>query len=144
MKKIYWDTMLYAYLLEGNPHFGPRVKQIRATMQARGDVLCGSLFVVGELLVKPMKTGDTRAADVIERFFHSSQLSLVGFSDGAERVFSELRAHHGVKGMDALHLAIAARNGIDLFLTNDAGLQRLVMPGLPFIASLDTALFPKN
>lgn len=144
MKKIYWDTMLYAYLLEGNPQFGPRVRQIRATMKARGDMLCGSLFVVCELLVKPLKSGDVKAGDVIERFFHSKELNLVGFAGGAERIFGELRANHGVKGMDALHLAIAAKNGVDLFLTNDVALQRLVMPGLPFIASLDTALFPKN
>ena len=56
-------------------------------------------------------------------------------------VLAELRANHGVKALDALHLSIAATSGVDLFLTHDRRLHKLVVPGLPFIAGLETDLF---
>jgi predicted nucleic acid-binding protein len=42
---------------------------------------------------------------------------------------------------DAIHLAAAAHSGVNLFLTNDEKLQRLVIPGIDFIAGLDVNLF---
>ncbi|HEY7838794.1 MAG TPA: hypothetical protein VIC54_09360 [Terriglobales bacterium] len=42
---------------------------------------------------------------------------------------------------DALHLAIAATAGVNLFLTNDRRLHRLKVPGIDFIAGLDTNLY---
>jgi len=42
---------------------------------------------------------------------------------------------------DALHLAIAATAGVNLSLTNDRRLHRLKIPGIDFIAGLDTNLY---
>jgi predicted nucleic acid-binding protein len=41
---------------------------------------------------------------------------------------------------DAIHLASAAQAGTELFLTNDKNLIGKVVPGIHFIASLDTRL----
>ena len=141
MRRIYWDTMLYAYWLEGNSKYGNRVQQIHKTMQQRSDTLCSSLFVLGELLVGPIKANDATATTAIQQFFDSDQITMLSYSPQAVRLFAELRAHHGVKALDALHLAIAATSGVDLFLTHDRRLQRVVVPGLPFIAGLETDLF---
>jgi predicted nucleic acid-binding protein len=46
-----------------------------------------------------------------------------------------------VKALDALHLSIAATSGVELFLTHDRRLHKVVVPGLPFIAGLETDLF---
>jgi predicted nucleic acid-binding protein len=46
-----------------------------------------------------------------------------------------------VKALDAVHLSIAATSGVELFLTHDRRLHKVVVPGLPFIAGLETDLF---
>ena len=144
VRRIYWDTMVHAYWLESDPEFGPRVVQIYNAMQRRGDMVCSSLFALSELLVRPTKLRNLPAIDTIEDYFSSDEVTLLSYSEQAVRMFAELRANHGVKPLDAIHRAIAAHAGVDLFLTNDHRLQKLVVPGLPFIASLDTDLFPKS
>jgi predicted nucleic acid-binding protein len=66
---------------------------------------------------------------------------MLAYPSQAASVFAQLRAQSGVKALDALHLAVAATAGVDLFLTNDRRLQKLVVPGIQFITSLDTDLF---
>ena len=141
MRRIYWDTMLYAYWFEDHPQFGSRVQHIHQTMTDRGDQLYSSLFVLGEVLVGPLKLRNTSGAAFVEKFFLSSSVSLLSFSPSAAHLFADLRAREGVKPLDALHLAVAATAGVDLFLTNDRRLHRLAVPGIQFIATLDTDLF---
>ncbi|HEX9202236.1 MAG TPA: PIN domain-containing protein [Acidobacteriaceae bacterium] len=141
MRRIYWDTMLYAYWLESNSKYGNRVQQIHQTMLQRSDTLCSSLFVLGELLVGPIKANDAAAASAIQQFFDSDQVTMLPHTSQAVRLFAELRANHGVKALDALHLSLAAASGVDLFLTHDRRLHKVVAPGLPFIAGLETDLF---
>jgi predicted nucleic acid-binding protein len=133
--------MLYAYWLEGNDKLSKRVQQIHQTMVHRFDTLCSSQFVLGELLVGPLQAGDPVAETAIQQFFDSDNVTMLPYTAQAVRFFAELRAHHGVKALDALHLAIAATSGVDLFLTHDRRLHKLVAPGLPFIAGLETDLF---
>jgi predicted nucleic acid-binding protein len=141
MRRIYWDTMLYAYWLEANNKLSQRVQQIHQTMLQRSDILCSSLFVLGELLVGPVKTNDSAAASSIQLFFDSDAVAMLPYTSQAVSIFAELRANHGIKALDALHLAIAATSGVDLFLTHDRRLHKIVAPDLPFIAGIDTDLF---
>jgi predicted nucleic acid-binding protein len=77
----------------------------------------------------------------IQQFFDSDAISMLPYTTQAVRLFAELRANHGVKALDALHLSISAAEGVDLFLTHDRRLHKLIVPGLPFIAGLETDLF---
>lgn len=140
MRRIFWDTMVHAYWLEGNRQFGQTVEEIHGRMQQRGDLLCSSLFVLNELMVGPVKTGDLAGADLIERYFHSSAIDLLSYPDHAVRIFADLRANQGLKSLDALHLATAGAAGVDIFLTNDRRLQRAVAPGVSMILPLDSGL----
>jgi predicted nucleic acid-binding protein len=133
--------MIHAYWFEDNDALSLRVQQIYSTMQQRGDLLCSSVFVLSELLVGPLKDQNLEAVEAIEQFFDSDAVSMLPYERQCVRTFAELRANHGVKSLDSLHLAIAASAGVDLFLTHDRRLHKLIMPGLPFIASLDTDLF---
>jgi predicted nucleic acid-binding protein len=141
MRRIYWDTMLYAYWLEGNNKLSQRVQQIYQTMLQRSDTLCSSLFVLSELLVGSAQANDMAAYSSIQQFFDSDAVSMLPYTTQAVRLFAELRANHGVKALDALHLSISAAAGVDLFLTHDRRLHKLIVPGLPFIAGLETDLF---
>ena len=141
MRRIFWDTMIFAYWFEDHKKLSRRVEQIHEHMQRRGDVLCSSLFVLNEVLVGPMRTNDLAAADLIEQYFHSSAITLLPYPSRAVRIFAGLRAQQGIKSLDALHLATAAAAGIDLFLTNDHRLQKVAVHGISFIAALDSDLF---
>ena len=46
MANIFWDTNLFIYLLEENPDFGHRVRDLRRRMLARGDRLVTSALTV--------------------------------------------------------------------------------------------------
>ncbi len=42
MSRIFWDTMMFIYLLEGHPIFGPQVIGTLERSQDRGDALLTS------------------------------------------------------------------------------------------------------
>jgi len=133
--------MVFAYWFEDHASWGPRVERLFTEMERRGDVLCSSAVVLGELLVGPLKTGDRVAADAIERYFQSGAVHLLPCPQKAARTFAELRAEQGVKPLDALHLATAAASGVDAFVTNDRRLKSVVVPGISFIATIESELF---
>lgn len=141
MRRVYWDTMLFAYWLENNTQFAPRVRAILRKMSLRQDVLCASLFSLAELLVHPVRHGDSNAEATVEELFRSSHITVLEFVPSAARIFATLRAAHNIKPMDAFHLSIAAASGVDVFLTNDRRLHTIVQSGLPLIASLETDIF---
>ena len=141
MRRIYWDTMLFAYWLEGERRFAPRVQSILESMTAREDVLCASAFTLAELLVFPVKRRDSSAVEAIENFFGSGEVAMLEFLPGAPRIFATLRASENLKPMDAFHLSLATAAGVDVFLTNDRRLHSVKQPGFPLVASLETDIF---
>ncbi|HXS75013.1 MAG TPA: PIN domain-containing protein [Terracidiphilus sp.] len=142
MSRVYWDSMLFIYLIEGNPDYAPRVRSIYRAMEKRGDTLCTSVFTLGEVLTGPRKLG---AADVVSKvrdfFLQSSQVELIPFTVATADQYSEIRGSTGAKPADAIHLASAADFGVELFLTHDKSLHRLAIPGIHFIAGLDVSLY---
>lgn len=66
---------------------------------------------------------------------------MLPFTADAARLYGKIRANMGVTPADAIHLACAAEAKVDLFLTNDSKLMRKVVPGIQFIAGLDTDIF---
>lgn len=141
MSRIYWDTMLFVYMLEGEPRFGPRVREIHDEVTRRGDRLCTSVFTAGEILTGPVKTGAAQVADRIRNYFESGAIEMLPFNFGTAMEYSRVRSANAVTAPDAIHLASAAQARIDLFLTNDQKLLRLRVPGISFIAGLEARLF---
>lgn len=140
MSRIYWDTMLFAYWLENNAQYAQRVRNIHNRMEQRSDRLCTSIFTVGELLVGPRKTKDAEMERALREYFHTSAVEVLPFDAGTTEIYAGIRAEHNVSPADAIHLASAAQARADLFLTNDRRLCRLNIPGIHFIAGLDTNL----
>ncbi len=140
MSRIYWDTMLFAYFLEGHLEFGPRVRQIHQEMMRRGDALCTSIFTVGEMLTGPQKTKALTKVKEMREFFESDEVELIPFTISTAETYAKIRAEDSITPADAIHLASAAEARSDLFLTNDKKLQRLNIPGIKFIAGLDGKL----
>ncbi|HEV2201349.1 MAG TPA: type II toxin-antitoxin system VapC family toxin [Bryobacteraceae bacterium] len=138
MSLVYWDTMLFAYLFEAHPEFTVRVAQIARRMQERGDTLCTSVFAVGEMLAGPSRTQRWDEVSKVREFFRSPELRLLDFKLSTAEIFAEIRGRGGISPGDAIHLSSAAEARVDLFLTHDKQLARKIIPGIQFIATLDT------
>lgn len=136
MRRIYWDSMLFVYFLEGHSQFGPRVRQIHQEMIRRGDSLCTSIFTVGEMLTGPEKVNAVERAKETKEFFESDEVEVIPFTFRTAETYAKVRAANSVLPADAIHLATAAQARVDLFLTNDHHLQKLHIPGIQFISGL--------
>ena len=141
MSRVYWDSMLFIYLLEANPVFGKRVQRMHEAMVRRGDTLCTSIFTVGEVLTGPRKRNDVEGISGLKKFFGSKEVEVLPFTFEAADRYSTIRAETRISQADGIHLAIAAVAGVDLFVTNDDKLQMLTIPGIRFFANLDGKVF---
>lgn len=140
MSRIYWDTMLFIYWLEDHPEYARRVDAIRSRMEARHDQLITGAFTFGEVLAGAYRKGTPELADETRRLLRNIVAEVVPFTlDTADR-YARIRATPGITPADAIHLASASQAGTDLFLTNDKSLVGKIVPGIQFIASLDTQL----
>jgi predicted nucleic acid-binding protein len=132
--------MLLIYWLEDHPRFGERVGEILMRMQERQDELLTSAFAVGEVLSGPYKRGVMAEVARVEEVMHSQFIAVLPFTIESVGHYARIRARLGVKPADAIHLACAAEAKVDLFLTNDSMLVGKVVPGIQFIAGLNTDL----
>jgi predicted nucleic acid-binding protein len=137
VNRVYWDSMLFIYLLEANPVFGSRVQRLHEGMLRRGDILCTSIFTVGEVLTGPRKRNDAAGVNGLKKFFASKNVEILPFAIEAADRYSMIRAGTRVSQADGIHLAVAAASGVDLFITNDGDLRKLKVPGIRFFADLD-------
>jgi predicted nucleic acid-binding protein len=136
---IFWDTNLFIYLLEGSPSFGAVVKDLRRRMLRRNDRLFTSAITIGEILVKPLSTGDNMLASRYRAFFTGTQLTVSTFDLDAAEAYATIRQDRGIHPADAIQLACAAAAEVDLFITNDGRLSKKNVPGIKFISGLSEA-----
>ena len=138
MSKIYWDSMLIIYLLEGNPSYSKRVQHLLERSFERGDSLYTSFLAYGEVMAGAVSSPDK--VNKIQKTMEEMGFTYLPFDGGAVMPFSRLRAKNKLKVADAIHLASAASAGIDLFLTGDKQLMGLDVSGVQFIADFNTPL----
>jgi uncharacterized protein len=138
MSRVYWDTMLFVYWIEDNPRYAQRIAKVLENMNLRRDRLCTSAFAVGEVLTGPLQSGSPEIAVKIGNIFQSSLVEILPYTIETAEFYAEIRATQRVSSADAIQLACAAQTGTDLFLTNDKNLVGKVIPGIQFIAGLDS------
>lgn len=139
MSRIFFDTNLFIYLLEDFGELSHRTAELSRRMQQRRDELVTSTLTLGEVLVKPLSTGNTGWAKRYENLLDSPGIVLVPFDRGCARLFAQIRADRTIRPPDAMQLACAAYAKCDLFITNDDRLSRKIIPGIHFITSLERA-----
>jgi uncharacterized protein len=139
--RIYWDSMLFIYMLEGHPIFGPKVRNILNRIVSRGDALSTSVFSIGEILTGPRRRGSISGADAVKQYFLSGAVEILPFTVATADRYSLIRGANKVRQADGIHLATAAEAGVDVFVTNDGDLRKLSIPGIKFFADLDGKMF---
>ncbi len=138
MSRIFWDTNLFIYLIEGTGDRADAVVRVRERMLARNDTLYTSTLTLGEVLVKPTEENALELAAEYERLL-TAGATLVSFDVKAARAFAAIRRDRSIRPPDAIQLACAAGAKVDLFITNDDRLSGKVVPGVQFVTSLDKA-----
>ena len=139
MSRIFWDTNLFIYLLEGRGELARKVVALRERMNERRDQLCTSTVTLGEVLVKPTEAGRLDLVAKYEEALTSPAVLLIPFDRACARIYAQLRHDKSLRAPDAIQLACAGQAGCDHFITNDDRLSRKIVPGIQFIASLDRA-----
>lgn len=129
--------MVFIYLLEGNPNFLPKVQRILSRIESRGDTLATSVFTLGEVLTGPRRVGASDAVQAIKSYFASGRLAILPFDLEVADRYSVLRSTVKISQADGIHLSTAAVAGVDLYVTNDKHLLKLVIPGIKFMMDLD-------
>jgi uncharacterized protein len=139
MSRIYWDTMLFIYWLEENPQFGKRVDAIWSRMQERNDQLITGALALGEVFAGAYKRGaDGERIQEVKAALENAVSVVIPFTTETADVYGRIKGALKIPSADAIHLACAAMAGTDLFLTNDKTLVGKVVPGIQFIAGLDS------
>ena len=140
MSRVFWDTMLLIYLVEGHPDFQQRTEELLLRSQRRRDSLYTSHLALGELLTGANKSVDTEKARLIQQTLKDLGFTYLPFDSGAVEPFSRIRSRHRLRIADSIHLACAASAGIDLFLTGDKQLLKIDVPGIQFIADFNSSI----
>ncbi len=136
MSRVFWDTNLFIYLFEGSGALSKQVANLRSRMLLRGDQLLTSAMTLGEVLVKPLQSGDSKTADYYQKLITTTAV-LLPFEEKAALVYARLRTDKSLRPPDAIQLACAASVGVDLFVTNDVHLHSRQIPGIRFITPLE-------
>ena len=137
MSRVFWDAMLFIYVLEDDRRFAPVVIRALTRSRQRGDVLFTSYLSLAEALVglpEGSPIANTLQMTILEMGF-----TFVAFDQGAVESFRMLRRNFRLKQPDSMHLACAAAVKTDLFLTGDKQLlkKQLHVPGIHFIADFE-------
>ncbi|MGA8043663.1 MAG: PIN domain-containing protein [Terracidiphilus sp.] len=138
---MYWDTMVFVYLLEGNPQFAAMAREAYEACLRRNDTICTSVFTFGELLVLPRRKEDHRVVHELTEFMQSGEIELVPFTMEAADHYSRVRAGLRLKAADAIHVATAIAARADVFVTNDEAIRRQQIASIPFVVGLDGKIF---
>jgi uncharacterized protein len=139
VSRVYWDTMLFIYWLEENPQFGKRVDTIWSRMQERNDQLITGTLALGEVYAGAYKRGANKERiQAVKAALEDVVSEVIPFTVETADVFGQIKGSLNIASADAIHLACAAIAGTDLYLTNDKNLVGKVIPGIQFIAGLDS------
>lgn len=138
MSKIFWDTNLFIYLFERNAEFSDKTIALRKRMLERNDELLTSSLTLGEVQVLPRKMGEIETARRYRQAIIQTS-KVLPFDSGAADLYAQVREQTSVRGPDAIQLACAATEGVEVFITNDTRLHGLHIPGIHFITSIDRA-----
>lgn len=114
MERVYLDAAVMIYYIERRAPWYSRVLTRLTATPVR--VVVSDLTRL-ECRVKPVRTGDAVLLAEFDAAFAAAEP--VPITTAVFDRATEIRAAHGFKTPDALHLAAAVEGGCDVFLTND-------------------------
>lgn len=120
------DTSIWIYHLEANERYAALSGQILTAIQAGRPRAIISVLTIMELNVQPYRLGQPGVAahyEALLSLFPNTQL--VDVTPTIARHAAQLRATHGLRPADALHVATSLVSGATAWITNDHEMRRL-------------------
>ncbi|WP_310461254.1 PIN domain-containing protein [Sphaerotilus sp.] len=106
--KVYLDACVAIYFVEQHPMYFPvLLRRMAVAAPAVAPVMVVSELCRLECRIKPLRERDAPLLDRFERFFAIADLQWAALDRAVFDVATHLRAEHGLKTPDALHLAAA-------------------------------------
>jgi predicted nucleic acid-binding protein len=127
--RLYLDSNAVIFAHEGPPVTQTAVIQrvVEACLSPDGLVITSRLTRM-ECRVKPLRENNQALLKHYDFLFEQSGLQIIDISASIIEQATLLRAQHGFRAPDAIHLATAIGHGVDIFLTGDRSLAKC--PGL--------------
>ena len=100
------DTSIFIYHLEAHPRYQPLTQELLTGIQAGQQTAVTSTITVMELTVRPWQVGRPAVARQYEALLvHFPNLILGDVTRDVARRAAQLRAHYGIRPVDALQVA---------------------------------------
>jgi predicted nucleic acid-binding protein len=125
LSRVALDTSALIYLVEGSPALRAKIlDRIADVLRERdGDVIACRLARL-ECRVRPLRAADDMLLASYDAIFAAARFSFVELTASVVERATALRAEHGLKTPDALHLAAAIESSAVSFVTGDVQLTR--------------------
>ena len=123
MADIYLDACCFIYLVEGQPEWRTVVAQRLRNLEPASKLITSQLARL-ECRTKPMRDGNRALLERYDALFAADRVVVVDVSEHVIDRATDLRARHGFKTPDAIHLATALESSAAEFWTADAALSR--------------------
>jgi predicted nucleic acid-binding protein len=119
VRQVYVDSCIVIYLLEAPPEIREAVRDALRPWEGQPAQVYVSALTRLECRVRPLRENSLELLAAYDRFFGSRDLRRCRLTSAVYDLATDLRAEHGIKTPDALHLAAALDSGCSEFWTND-------------------------
>jgi uncharacterized protein len=123
MSRVYLDSCIVIYLIEGPKGLSREILSALRPPEGERATVCLSDLTRLESRIGPVRKADRDLLRQFDQFFASRDLQVLPLDTSAFDLATKLRASHGTKTPDALHLASAMIGGCNEFWTNDRRLN---------------------
>ena len=117
--RIYVDTNIWIYFLEGHPSFAPKIRAFFLAANASSALLVTSEMTIAECLLKPARDGDEEKISAYEALFDGGNIEILPMDGALARRAALAGGALGLKLIDAIHYVSAREAGCRYFLTGD-------------------------
>jgi predicted nucleic acid-binding protein len=123
-KRVYFDTNVFIYLVEGYVDFETSLNEIRESILHQEAEIFTSELTLCEVLVLPFRSNNTEFVNIYRQFIEDSgAFNLIPTTRETYIRASLFRAQMRLKMADSIHVATAVECGSDIFVSNDTGLK---------------------
>jgi predicted nucleic acid-binding protein len=131
-RKVYLDTNIFIYALEGFPDFVDELTELFESLQQGTLSAVTSELTLAEVLVMPFVDRNLERQTEYQQVLQSSDaLYVAAVTRNVVIEAARLRALNNLRLPDAIHVATAILTGCETFLTNDRRLR--AVPGVEVI-----------
>jgi predicted nucleic acid-binding protein len=137
---VYLDTNIFIFALEAEPVFGPACSKLLHAVDTGEILAVTSELTLAEVLVKPLQAGNAELAKRFSSIVAESRLGLRPVSRSILYRSAEIRALHGGRLADAIHVATAVEAGCGFIVSEDLRIR--TPPGLERVSAIGLGLEP--